>query len=149
MLKFNPTTQIVADHVIPYYLKRGDRHLLYMNVGQEVTDMARKILSCETDYEGKDGEMFPQWATLVCCPRTYNLIQWAMITYEINRIAEAEAEAVEAAEAKEAWEREHMLNCVYVGVATYVLSTAFPAAVAYMLLGTVCTVLAIETQRLK
>ena len=93
---FNKTTQIVADHIIPIYLERGERHILYMDVGQEVTDMAKKFISCEIDYEGKDGEMFPQWAILVSCPRSYNLIQWGAITYQINSILDAKAAAEEA-----------------------------------------------------
>lgn len=97
---FNPTTHIVADYVIPLYLKRCDRYVLYMDVGQEVTDMARKIISCETEHEGEDGEMFPQWASLTCCPRTYNMIQWGKIAKEINRIAEAKEAAKEAAKAE-------------------------------------------------
>ena len=85
---FNSTTQIVAAHVIPYYLKRGDRHLLYMEVGQEITDIARKIISCEIEYENEKDEIFPQWVLLTCCPRSYNNIQWDEITFEINRIAD-------------------------------------------------------------
>jgi len=109
----NPTTAVVAAHVIPYYLKRGDRYLLYMDVGQEVTDMARKIISSETEYEGEDGEMFPPWALLVCCPRTYNLIEWWEITKEINRIADAKAEA----EAAEAAKTKALTGAFLVGVA--------------------------------
>ena len=110
---FNPTTKIVAEYVIPFYLKRGDRHLLYMDVGQEVTDMARKIISCETDYEGEGGEMFPPWASLTSCPRSYNKIQWGKITKEINRIADAKAEA----EVAEASNMKALTGAFLVGVA--------------------------------
>ena len=121
---FNPTTQIVANYVIPLYLKRGDRYVLYMDVGQEVTDMARKIISCETEYESEDGEMFPKWASLTCCPRTYNMIQWGKIAKEINRIADAkeaakaEEVAKEATKAKEAEKTNAcIVSALLVGVA--------------------------------
>lgn len=128
---FNPTTHIVAAYVIPYYLKRGDRHLLYIDVGQEVTDMAKKVISCETNYEGEDGEMFPQWASLTCCPRTYNMIQWGKITHEINRIADARAEAEEEARKTKEWQQGLALVAIalvidpFATVAGYFLGSCF------------------------
>lgn len=138
----NPTTAIVAAHVIPYYIEKGERYLLYMDVGQEVTDMAKKIISCEVEYESAEGsgEMFPQWATLTCCPRTYKLIQWDEITYRINSIldaassASAEAEAKAEEEAKEAWEKQHRLNCLSVALATYTLMYIAPIETGLVLL---------------
>ena len=131
----NPTTAIVAAHVIPYYIEKGERYLLYMDVGQEVTDMAKKIISCEVEYECTEGsgEMFPQWATLTCCPRTYKLIQWDEITYRINSILDASALEAEA-KAKEAWEKQHRLNCLSVGLATYTLMYIAPIETGIVLL---------------
>lgn len=87
--RLDPASRIVAAHVIPYYLGQEDPQC-FDDLSDAVVptiEMARKAMCCETDHEGD--EIFPQWASLVTCPRTAPHIQWDQIVTELNRLTVA------------------------------------------------------------